>query len=169
MVVFCPGCGSRISVEPEAPGGNVECPRCHSTFATAGLKSAEDAPQPKRFRAKKKSGGKAGVVLIALAVLLVLGGGATAVLYFTGVIGNRSVQTHGSPNQPVWQEYANAEGRFSILFPDTPTREEVGRSRSGKVQAVKYWATVAGGGLHRGVSRPHRQADAGADDRSVAD
>ncbi len=26
---------------------------------------------------------------------------------------------------PAWQEYANAEGRFRVLFPGTPTREVV--------------------------------------------
>src|SRR5947209_918716 len=86
MVVFCPGCGSKISVQPESPGGTVECPRCHSTFATAGLKSAEDAPPPKRFRPKNAGRGKLGGVLILLGVLLALGGATAAALYFTGVI-----------------------------------------------------------------------------------
>jgi hypothetical protein len=127
MVVFCPGCGSRISAEPESPGGNVECPRCHSTFPTAGLKSADDAPPPKRFRPKKAGRGKLAVTAIVMAVLLVVGGGAAAALYFTGHltrwVGGPSPSS--GPNQPSWQEYTNAEGRFHVLFPGTPTRDTV--------------------------------------------
>ncbi|HEY1378475.1 MAG TPA: hypothetical protein VGF55_16875 [Gemmataceae bacterium] len=131
MVIFCPGCGAKISAEPTTPGGDVECPRCHSRFSTAGIKSAADAPPPKRFRPKKAGRGKLAGVLIALAVLLVLAGGAAAVLYFTGAFG-RWFGTSGNvtggsagPVQPTWQEYANAEGRFRVLFPGTPTRDTI--------------------------------------------
>jgi hypothetical protein len=124
MVVFCPGCGSRISVQPEAPGGAVQCPRCQSTFSTAGLKSADDLPQPKRFRPKTAGRGKLGGVLITLAVLFVLGGGTAAALYFTGVIGSRAA-TSGSAFQTHWQTYANPEGLFRVQFPGTPTRDTV--------------------------------------------
>jgi hypothetical protein len=124
MVVFCPSCGSKISVEPQSPGGAVECPRCHSTFSTGGLKSADDAPPPKRFKSKKKGGSKVGVVLIVLLILLALGGGTAGVLWYTGVIGNRTASGSTS-KQPDWQEYTNAEGRFTVLFPGTPTRDTV--------------------------------------------
>jgi hypothetical protein len=128
MAVFCPGCGSKISVQPESPGGNVECPRCQSTFATAGLKSADGAPPPKRFRPKKAGGSKLGVVAIVMSVLLVVIVGAATTLYFTGHLGRwfgGSGSITGGPNQPAWQEYTNAEGRFRILFPGTPTRDTI--------------------------------------------
>ena len=64
MVVFCPGCGAKISVQPETPGGDVQCPRCHSTFPTAGVKSATDVPPPKRFRPKKAGRSKFAVASI---------------------------------------------------------------------------------------------------------
>jgi hypothetical protein len=125
MVVFCPGCGSKISAEPQSPGGAVECPRCHSTFSTGGLKSADDAPPPpKRFKPKKKGGSKVGVVLIVLLILILLGGGTAGMLWYTGVIGNRTM-TSGTGKQPDWTEYTNAGGRFTVLFPGTPTRDTV--------------------------------------------
>jgi hypothetical protein len=128
MVVFCPGCGSRISVEPGSQGGDVECPRCHSTFSTGGLKEAVDAPPPKRFRPKKAGQSKLAVAGIVLAVLLVLGGGTAGVLYYTGMLGRWFGGPGGSSatrivTQPSWQEYSNAEGKFSVLFPGTPTRD----------------------------------------------
>jgi hypothetical protein len=144
MVVFCPGCGSKISVEPESPGGNVECPRCHSTFATAGLKSGDDAPPPKRFRPKKAVRSKLAVVAIVASVLLVTLGGAAAALYFTGHLGRwfgGSGSITGGPNQPSWQEYSNAEGRFRVLFPGTPTRE-ISRLRTGAKATIVSFTAV---------------------------
>src|SRR5688572_8502068 len=136
MVVFCPGCGSKISVQPATPGGDVACPRCHSSFSTAGVKDATAAPAPRRFKPKKAGRSKLGGVLIALAVLLVLGGGTAGVLYYTGHLGRWfsgvGPSGGGTATQPAWQEYANAEGRFRVLFPGTPTREAVmppGRSK----------------------------------------
>jgi hypothetical protein len=141
MVVFCPGCGSKISVEPAAPGGNVECPRCHSRFSTEGLKSAEATTPPKKFRPKKKGGGRFVGVLIVLVVVLVFGAGAAA-LYFSGIVGHHGpVSNTGSPNQASWQEYTNAEGRFSVLFPGTPTRDTIpppSRLKGGKPRVVSY-------------------------------
>jgi hypothetical protein len=131
MVVFCPGCGSRISVEPASPGGDVECPRCHSTFPTAGVKDAGNAPQPKRFRPKKAGGGKLAAAGIVFAVLLVMAGGAAGVLYYTGVL-NRwfggspaASSSGGAVVQPTWQEYINADAKFRVLFPGTPTRDTI--------------------------------------------
>ena|SRR5947209_4196592 len=145
MVVFCPSCGSRISVEPASPGGDVTCPRCQSKFATAGLKPADNAPPPRRFKPKKSGGGKLGGVLIALGVLILLGGGAAA-LYFTGVFGLHTNATGtGTASQPTWQDYTSTEGRFSVLFPGTPTRELVrAPGRSGKVLATTFTAEAAG-------------------------
>lgn len=123
MVVFCPSCGSKISVEFAVPGGDVECPRCHSRFATSGLKSAADAPQPKRFRPKKAGRGKLGTFLIVFVSLLILGGGTTAILYFTGVIhfpGSRSVSGVSSP--PGWREFESSEAHVRGIFPGEPKR-----------------------------------------------
>jgi len=146
MIVFCPGCGSRISVQPATPGGDVECPRCHSTFSTAGLKEAPvDAQPPKKFKAKKSGRSRWVGVGIVLLVLLVLGGGAAGVLYFTGTLGRwfggtTGPITMGTTKQPTWQEYVNPEGRFRVLFPGTPDRELVhaqGRSK-GRVLATTF-------------------------------
>jgi hypothetical protein len=130
MIVFCPGCGSRISVQPATPGGDVECPRCHSTFSTAGLKDAAGAPPPKRFRPKKAGRSKLATFGIAILVLLILAGGTAGVLYFTGVLGPKpgggtGLSSATTPAQPTWSEYTNAEGRFSVLFPGTPTRDTI--------------------------------------------
>jgi hypothetical protein len=128
MVVFCPGCGSRISVQPESPGGNVECPRCHSTFATAGLKSADDAPPPRRFRPKKTGRSKLAITAIVLSVLIVVLGSTATALYFTGHLSRwfgGSGAIYGILNQPAWQEYKNTEGRFRVSFPGTPTRDTI--------------------------------------------
>src|SRR4051812_31670592 len=97
MVVFCPGCGSRISAEPASPGGTVECPRCHSTFPTAGVKEAGDAPPPRRFKPKKAGRNKLATFGIVLAVLLVVGGGAAGVLYYTGMFGRWFGSSSGGP------------------------------------------------------------------------
>src|SRR5262245_39532116 len=87
MVVYCPGCGAKISVatDPAEPAGTgVECPKCPSRFSTAGVKAPTDEPPPpKKFR-KKKPGSRLAGLFILLLVLLVLGGGAAAVLYLTG-------------------------------------------------------------------------------------
>lgn len=145
MVVFCPGCGSKISVQPVTPGGDVECPRCHSHFSTAGIKDATDALQPKRFKPKKAGGGKRGGVLIALVVVLLVGGGTVGALWFFGWLpnwfGGRAGST-GTVTGLTWQEYSNSEGRFRVLFPGTPTREAVmppGRAKaSARPLAVSF-------------------------------
>ncbi len=142
MVVFCPGCGAKISVatDPADPAGkSVECPKCHSRFSTAGVKPTADGPPPKKLR-KKKPGSRLTGCLILLLVVLVLGGGTAAVLYFTGYLDRftgrpPSVKTGPGPAtaQPAWQEYVNQEGKFRVLFPGTPTREVItppGRSKA---------------------------------------
>jgi hypothetical protein len=143
MVVFCPGCGSKISVQPPTPGGDVSCPRCHSTFATAGIKEATDAPPPKRFKPKKTGRSKLGALPIVLAVLLLLAGGIAALWFFGWLPHWTGAPTDLlSSGQPTWQEYSNTEGRFRVLFPGTPTREAImpsGRSEAAaKPLAVSF-------------------------------
>jgi hypothetical protein len=139
MIVFCPSCGSRISVEPASPGGEVTCPRCRSKFSTGGLKPADNAPPPRRFKAKKAGGGKLAGVLIGLIVLLVLGGGAAG-LYYGGVFGRHAAGTAKSPAAPpVWQPFTSVDGRFTVELPGTPEREHVkAPGRSGKILATTY-------------------------------
>lgn len=129
MIVFCPGCGSKISVAANSPGGEVNCPSCKSNFSTAGVKSAADAAPPRRFRPKKSGNKVVARVAIAVSVLLVALGGATAILYYTGhisrwipanVAGSLSGAISGGPS---WHEYTSTEGRFRVNFPGTPTRE----------------------------------------------
>jgi hypothetical protein len=126
MVVFCPGCGSKISVEPEAPGGSVECPRCHSTFATAGLKSTDNSVPVKRFRPKKAGRSILTNVLLVLAVLLILGAGTTAALWFAGVIhfsgSTGGFETVKSKGRPGWKEFDSSEAHVRALFPGDPKR-----------------------------------------------
>ena len=131
MVVFCPSCGSRISVEPgdplsagTPPGGEVTCPRCQSRFSTGGLKPADHAPPPRRFKPKQAGRGKRVGVLIVLGVLLLLGGGAAGVLWYIGILG-KLTRFSGPGKQAQWTEYTNAEGRFTVMFPDAPTRDTV--------------------------------------------
>jgi hypothetical protein len=129
MVVFCPSCGSKISVEPARPGGNVECPRCKSTFATAGLKSAADAPPPKRFRPKNPNRRKLGGVLIVTALLLIFGG-AAAGLYYSGLFRSRSSNTtiggtgsgSDSSTRPGWKYFESSEAHVRGIFPGEPRR-----------------------------------------------
>jgi hypothetical protein len=80
-----------------------------------------------------------------LVVLLLLGGG-TVGLYYGGVFNRHTGGTSNTiTNPPAWQEYTNAEGRFSIEFPGTPTREVVrSPGRSGKVLAVTFTAEASG-------------------------
>src|SRR4051812_20254015 len=81
MVVYCPGCGAKISAQPTPDNPEVRCPRCQSTFNVEGVKPSPQAPPAPRLR-KKKTGGGTGVgVLILVLVLLVLGGGTAGVLY----------------------------------------------------------------------------------------
>lgn len=129
MIVFCPGCGSKISVAANSPGGEVNCPSCKSTFSTAGVKSAANAAAPRRFR-PKKSGNKGWTRLaIAMSILLVSLGGATAILYYTGHL-NRWIPTNVASSLggalsggASWHEYTSTEGKFRVNFPGTPTRE----------------------------------------------
>jgi hypothetical protein len=151
MVVFCPGCGAKISAWPGPDNPDVQCPRCHSSFSTAGLKPAADAPPPRRFRKKTSGGSQLAGALILLAVLTMLGVGTAAVLYVTGAFGRGSSGSAGAPvpsglksaPAPVWQEYVNPEGKFRILFPGTPTREvfsRPGRSKAAKVKITSFTA-----------------------------
>jgi hypothetical protein len=154
MVVFCPGCGAKISAEPRPGATTVTCPRCRSTFSTAGLKSAPDAPAPQRFRKKKSPRGKLAGVGILLLVLLLLGGGTAAVLYFTGLLGRWTGSAGGvsgpggtpTATAPTWLDYVSAEGKFRVLFPGAPTRETIpppGRSKSAKPRVVFFTAEAA--------------------------
>jgi hypothetical protein len=150
MVVFCPSCGAKISAEPRPGTTTITCPRCQSTFSTAGLKSAPDAAAPQRFRKKKPPRGKLAGVGILLLVLLLLGGGTAAVLYFTGLLGRGTGSTGGASGPggaptataPTWLDYVSAEGKFRVLFPGAPTREVVptGRSKSSRPRAVSFTA-----------------------------
>jgi hypothetical protein len=147
MVVFCPGCGAKISVDPAPARPDVRFPRCQSAFSTAGLKPAADAPPPRRFRKKKNGGSGAGVGAFAV-VLLLLAGGAWAVWYFADGFGRRTIRSGSTtdpgrpPAAPEWHEYVNADGKFRVLVPGTPTRDVwalPGRGKAGK-KAVSFTA-----------------------------
>jgi hypothetical protein len=139
MIVFCPSCGSRISVEPAAPGGDVTCPRCRSQFSTGGLKPADNVRPTRRFKSKKAGGGKIAGALFVLVVLLVVGGGAAG-LYYGGVFARHAGGTSKSgAAPPSWQEFTSADGRFTVELPGTPEREHVkAPGRSAKVLATTY-------------------------------
>jgi hypothetical protein len=95
------------------------------------LKSAEKAPPPKRFRPKKAGRGKLGGVMIALAVLGLIGGAATAVLWLTGVL-HRPGTIAGGPSitgtagksagRPGWKEFESSEAHVRAMFPGEPKR-----------------------------------------------
>jgi hypothetical protein len=128
MIVYCPGCGAKISAQPTPENPQAQCPRCQSTFNVEGVKPTSAAPPAPRLRKKKASGGKGVGVLIVVLVLLVLGGGTAGVLYYTGVIGPRS-EGNARPSNPGsaavptgWQEFENSEAKFSAHFPAAPKR-----------------------------------------------
>lgn len=129
MIVFCPGCGTRISASPTPLDGEgvVTCPKCRSQFATAGVKADPGRFETKRkFRAKKpKSGAGLAIVLTALALAL-LGGGAWA-LYHSGFFhrspGPMTADSNSSGNTVTWSEFSSAEGKFKVLLPGNPVRK----------------------------------------------
>jgi hypothetical protein len=137
MKVFCPGCGAKIDVQPAPGDTDVQCPRCHSTFSTEGIKAAPADPAPRpAFRKKKKPGGRFVGALIFVVVLLVLGGGTAAVLYFTGVFrplhteatstASNSAKTGGTGSVAVpenWKPFESSEAKFAALFPGSPRRD----------------------------------------------
>jgi hypothetical protein len=128
MVVFCPGCGSKISVQPATPGGAVECPRCRSSFPTAGLKPADDLPQPRRFRPKKPGRGRPWIA--ALILILLLGGATGAILYAVGILhwpgstpsSELGTRSHPKNAKPGWTEFESSEAHVRLLLPGEPKR-----------------------------------------------
>ena len=61
-----------------------------------------------------------------MAILLIVVGGTAAGLYFTGHLGRwfGGSGTIGAV-QLEWKEYVNADARFRVLFPGTPTRDTI--------------------------------------------
>jgi hypothetical protein len=152
MVIFCPGCGAKISAQPTPDSPDVQCPRCKSTFNVDGVKATATAAPP-RVRKKKASGGKAAGVLIFVLVLALLGGGTAGVLYLAGVIGSHSspgpavkapVSSSGSTATVTagWKDFENSEAKFSARFPGDPKRTQ--RPARGRVRDVAYELEVNG-------------------------
>jgi hypothetical protein len=133
MIVFCPGCGTRISANPSPLDNNptVTCPKCKSQFATGGVNATATLAEPKRKLKPKKKGSGAGLgILIGVFAIAVVGGGAWAA-YYWGLFGKSSphsggaITTHSSTE---WHEFTSAEGKFKVMLPGDPTR----KSRSSK-------------------------------------
>jgi hypothetical protein len=128
MIVFCPGCGTKISApsSPIDPDGSVTCPKCKSQFATAGVKANAAVSEPKRkFKPKKPSGSGAGI-LIALVVVALIGGGAFAAYYF-GLFGQSANNAGPIAKTPEhwegWRLFSSVDGRFTVSLPGAPTRK----------------------------------------------
>ena len=129
MIVFCPGCGARISA-PQTPldgEGVVTCPKCRSQFPTAGVRTDAARSEPKRkFRPKKQSSGAGVGVALTSIVLLLLGGGAFALFHF-GVFDRTPPRMTTATTAPggaiTWQEFTSADGKFKVLLPSAPTRK----------------------------------------------
>jgi hypothetical protein len=129
MIVFCPGCGTRISAAPSPldTEGAVTCPKCKSRFATAEVNANASLSEPKRkLRPKKKSGAGIGIAIGVLALALI-GGTIWAVMHFG--LGGASSTTHtggsaaNSSNSTEWREFTSAEGKFRVMLPGAPTRK----------------------------------------------
>jgi hypothetical protein len=149
MVVYCPGCGAKISAQPTPDNASVSCPRCQSTFTVEGVKASPAAPPVPRLRKKKVGSGRFVGVLIFLIVLLVLGGGTAGVLYYMGVIGSRTPSSSGTtatnlrPTNPGsaaaltgWKDFENSEAKFSARFPGSPKRTQ--RTQRGRARDVAF-------------------------------
>jgi hypothetical protein len=129
MIVFCPGCGTRISAAPSPldPEGTVTCPKCKSRFATAGVNANASLSEPRRkLRPKKKGGAGIGIAISLLAMAL-LGGAIWAVMHF-GLLGSSSATHTGTSaakasSSTEWAEYTSAEGKFRVMLPGKPTRK----------------------------------------------
>jgi hypothetical protein len=129
MIVFCPGCGTRISAAPSPldPEGTVNCPKCKSRFATAGVNANASLSEPKRKLRPKKKGGAGIAIAISLLALALLGGATWAVIHF-GLIGSWSATHTGGSGAKAsgsteWKEFTSTEGKFRVMLPGAPTRK----------------------------------------------
>jgi hypothetical protein len=130
MIVFCPGCGTRISAAPAPldPEGTVTCPKCKSRFATSEVKADPNATAPRRkLRPKSQSSSRGVGIAISLLALALLGAGIWAVMHFglgstsTALLSGGS--STNSSRSTEWREYKSAEGRFRVMLPGAPTRK----------------------------------------------
>jgi len=129
MIVFCPGCGTRISANPSPLETNptVTCPKCKSQFATSGVNASANLAEPKRkLKPKKKENGAAIAIVICVFAIAVVGGGAWAAFYW-GLFGKSSaphaggaITTHGATE---WHEFTSADGKFKVTLPGDPIRK----------------------------------------------
>jgi hypothetical protein len=76
MIVRCPSCQQKLNAEA---GRRVRCPKCQTVFATqvedTDGPDGEDAPEP----AARAPAGRAGLVVVAIAVLFVVGAGGVLI------------------------------------------------------------------------------------------
>jgi hypothetical protein len=129
MIVFCPGCGTRISANPSPLENNptVTCPKCKSQFATGGVNAKATVAEPKRKLKPKKKGNGAGLgILIGVFAIAVVGGGAWAA-YYWGLFSRTSSSNSGGvvtkSSSTEWREYSSAEGKFKVMLPGVPIRK----------------------------------------------
>ena len=128
MIVFCPGCGTRISANPSPLETNptVTCPKCKSQFATGGVNASANLAEPKRKLKPKKKGSGAGIgILIGVFAIALLAVGVWAGFHW-GLFGKSSAANSGDvvikSSSTEWREFPSAEGRFKVMLPGAPVR-----------------------------------------------
>ena len=122
MIVFCPGCGTRISANPSPLENNptVTCPKCKSQFATGGVNATATLAEPKRKLKPKKKGSGVGLGILIGVFAIALSAAARGphtigAFQRTSSSNSGGVITKSSSTE--WQEYSSAEGKFKVMLP----------------------------------------------------
>ena len=129
MIVFCPGCGTRISANPSPLETNptVTCPKCKSQFATSGVNASANLAEPKRKLKPKKKENGARNRHHDLRFRDRRGGRRLRAAFYWGLFGKSSashaggaITTHGATE---WHEFTSADGKFKVMLPGDPIRK----------------------------------------------
>jgi hypothetical protein len=165
--IRCPKCSTLIRVEAPTIPSRKGTPPGHRGRLRDSEPDDEDEERPRksgrtRDRRSDQSERKAGQkrkkvgmspliwLAVAAGVLLLLGGGATAVYFMTGKtpeqVGNQL--TGGGP-PPNWKEVDDPEGGFRVYLPRGLGKSPDHKDAKWKFRRISEWQSITGDGVHQ--------------------